>query len=1207
MNIKPKILIILLIHNFCIFSQDSKIKSLTIGDGLSQGAVSSILQDSRGFIWFGTKDGLDRFDGTEFKYYKNIYADSTSLIDNKLNSLIEDSFGRIWIATQSNGIECFDPETENFHHIGFKFSGESAAELTFPFLYKTKQGNIWISTFKTITKVIEHDTGDLSKLSFKSFVSGKNMPQIEPYTYPAVNQAGEVFIYAQNDKIQYLDRSKDVWKEFGLEKKLNSKDPSFLLNNLNRNDRTWVYQQGKLQAWSNSKVVEELNMHLTFDYNFYKHKNYLYEDETGNLWILFKGQLLKIRAEHLDQVNPKPEVIIDGSCENMYVDSYNHLWISTNGYGVRMLNLNQKQFEHWLPGISPMSIDEFGEDKYILNSFIAISDDGKVLPKKFDGRSVANQHCSFVLEDTHDYRNLHVNRHSNKIILSIPYLEEAIPFIDTKNNYWLLFENDKLGVLWESEDTLQYHNYNSVWKEITPSSVNTVFEDTKGTIYLSTNKGLVQISINANTKQLSFKKWTREESTNLSSNSILCAHDDPFQPKKYLWLGTKGGGLNKFEKKSGKCNSFTVDDGLPNNVVYGILPDDFGNLWLSTNYGLSQFNIKNQYFRNFTAKKDGLQNDEFNTSAFQELKDGRFAFGGVNGISVFHPKDFIPDSMFANVIFTGLKLNNKMVRYGDETKVLQKPIDFTKKIYLNHDQNFISISFASIGTKFLSNRNYYYKLNRVDEDWVFAGTKNEVSYPNLRPGTYSFLVTDIAQNGFRNPKPAKITFVIASPWWSTWLAYFIYAASFCFLIYNFIRIRLKRIKMQQELIFKEKQTKQLKTLDDLKSKFFSNITHEFRTPLTLLIEPARLLMKKQDEEVHEKSSIIFNNANRLLLLVNQLLDISKLEEKKMKINPFKGDVLIVIKEIFSYFKPLASKQGQDLTLVSNLSQLVVETDKHIIEKILYNLLSNAIKFTDKKGNIKLKVIEVDEKNWELIVEDDGIGISKDNLSKIFDRFYQSDDSYTREYEGSGIGLALVKEMIELIKGNIRVDSKIGKGTLVTARFPKSFENDMEFIHDSLHSNPNPLIKNVMQQYISKEESEELLIGQNDEHYGTILVVEDNFEMSKFTCKILKENGFRTLKATNGKQGLTMAHNHLPDLIIADIMMPNYNGIQLLKYIRNTLKSDVPVIMISALENDDLIHEAFKHGANDFIAKPFKPTELVIRIDRLETQRKRATA
>ncbi len=1187
--------------SICTEAHETIVESITVSDGLTQGYVPSILQDARGFVWFATKDGLDRYDGQHFKHYKNNVRDANSLVDNKLYSLEEDALGRIWIASENKGIECFDPETEIFHHLGFAFSDESQSSLTFPKIFKTNNGKLWITTFNTLTEVIGYNQKDLTKVSYKKFVRGKNMPLFEKLTYPNISPTGEVIISMSDSILNYLDQNHQKWKEYPLIKNTNLNKEVFLFINVNKDDKLWLYADGNLQAYKNQKLIHSYTFPLKFDHKFYKNRNFIHQDKKGNIRLLFKGQLFKIAKEDLAKDKIEPQLIMhDEGCEFMYADRNNQLWFGTNGYGVRKLKINQAEFEHWIPGFSPMSIDPLDNNTFLLNSIKVINDKGEFLAKRHDGRSIQNKNASFELDDTHQYRKLIYKRKEKERIIDIPYLEEAIPFLDQRENYWIAFGDSKLGVLWSDRDSLEYVSFKSIWEDASPCYVNTIYESKNGTLWLSSNKGLIQLNVDRKTRRISFKKWTSQKEGTLNSKTVLCAHDDPTNPERYLWVGTKGGGLNKMDKQSGNCTYFTTNEGLPNDVVYGILYDDLDYLWLSTNLGLSQFNLENKHFRNFSAKEHGLQEEEFNTSSYIKLRDGRLAFGGINGISVFRPQDFLPDSSFANTVFTSLSINNKLTYFGDERNILQKPIDKTNKIVLNHDQNFISISFASLNSNNFTNNSFYYKLKGLDKDWVFSGNKKEVSYPNLRPGNYTFLLAGLNQEGNKNPNPSKLNIKIRHPWWATWLAYFVYASIFGSLIFSFFNFRLKRLAIQQELKYKEKQTQELKALDEMKTRFFSNITHEFRTPLTLLIEPARQLLKKEDKSVQQQSAVIYNNANRLLLLVNQLLDIAKSEDKMMRINKYHGDVLIVLKEIFAYFKPVAESKNQKLIWDCNLSKLEVDFDKQILEKIIYNLLSNAQKFTPQRGIIRLKIIVDDLKSWQMIVEDSGIGMKESELPKIYDRFYQTDGSSTREGEGTGIGLSLVKELVDLVEGEIKVRSEIGKGSTFTIKFPSVFEQ--EALQLGSNDSSSNLVKDVLAPVFVEPKTVDI-ISQKDANIK-ILIVEDNADMSSYIQQILINENFHVLEAGDGKQGFEMAKKHTPDVIISDVMMPKMDGFEMLKAIRKEVTtSHIPFIILTAKVRLESKIEGYRKGADAYLPKPFNTEELLVRLNQLLEMRK----
>ncbi|MFN0201882.1 MAG: response regulator, partial [Bacteroidia bacterium] len=496
---------------------------------------------------------------------------------------------------------------------------------------------------------------------------------------------------------------------------------------------------------------------------------------------------------------------------------------------------------------------------------------------------------------------------------------------------------------------------------------------------------------------------------------------------------------------------------------------------------------------------------------------------------------------------------------------------------------------------------FYYKMEGVDLDWVFSNRQKELSYPNLSPGTYVLHVTTANEQGVLNPNEKLLTIVISPPWWKSWWAYFLYIMVFVGILWQFIHFQVKRVRLQNELLYKEKETLHLQQIDEVKNRFFTNITHEFRTPLTLIIEPVRQLLKDKSLVTgHPSLRIIFNNANRLLALVNQLLDLSKLQEGKMQIHWSKGDVLPLFQEVSELFLPVIEKKQQQLLWECELNQLITIADHTILEKIAYNLLSNAHKFTPEGGEITLRITQPTAQYWQIEVEDTGVGIEEKKLPHIFQRFYQADNSLTRNNEGTGIGLALVKELCDLLGAEITVKSIVNQGTTVKIVFslrPIIFNSVLQS-----HSNREVT---TLPEIITTKNSNLVSLIQAETQQETILLVEDNPDMREYLQMTLEQQGYQVMTAENGKLGVQTALEFVPDIIISDVMMPEMNGYELTETLKqHSLTSHIPIVLLTAKGRIENKIEGYKRGADAYLPKPFQTEELLVRLQQLLAMRQK---
>lgn len=630
--------------------------------------------------------------------------------------------------------------------------------------------------------------------------------------------------------------------------------------------------------------------------------------------------------------------------------------------------------------------------------------------------------------------------------------------------------------------------------------------------------------------------------------------------------------------------------------------DDNGDLWIVTDNYLLRYNSKTNSFRKF-GKADGLDMDEFYIHLCCKSTSGKMFFGGNKGIVTFFP-DEIKDNPFPpDVVITNLSLFNR----PKEKFEFEKDITELKVVELSYSQNDLHLEFVALHYSYPANNQYKYKLENFDNNWIDAGTQRNATYTNLDPGEYEFKVIASNCDGIWNETGTSIKIIINPPIWATTWAYLLYALLTLALIYFFWKLNLRRIKAKHEYEMSKFEAEKLHEVDEMKSRFFANISHEFRTPLTLILGPAKdIIEKSKDNEAKQNAGLIKRSANRLFGLVNQLLDLSKLEAGKMKLETREIDIIPLLKGLVLSFSSLAERKKITLSFNTTEEKINVYLDRDKIEKIINNLLSNAFKFTPEGGKIDFTVTK-QTNTLELRISDSGKGIAKDHLDKIFDRFYQIDRSYTREQEGTGIGLALTKELVELHKGKIKVESEEGKGTTFIVRIPLGRDHlkPEEIVGEkteTLVQTPKEDFELVTETTNRKEKTDIDLLLETDK--PLLLVVEDNSDVRKYIISHLEEN-YRIQEAVDGEDGLKEAFNHIPDLIISDVMMPKMDGFELC----NKLKTDertshIPIIMLTAKATSQDKISGYETGADDYIMKPFDAAELKVRIKNLIEIRRR---
>jgi signal transduction histidine kinase/DNA-binding response OmpR family regulator len=691
------------------------------------------------------------------------------------------------------------------------------------------------------------------------------------------------------------------------------------------------------------------------------------------------------------------------------------------------------------------------------------------------------------------------------------------------------------------------------------------------------------------------------EAGSLSDNSVISINGDR---NGRIWVGTREG-LNVYSPETGKFQVFTSADGLPDNTILDILEDDRGTLWLSSPSGLCNV-IPTQKQNGLGIsvinydETNNLQNREFNENAALKTRSGELIFGGPSGFNIINPGKIQKPVFHPNLVFTNLQILNNNVEVGEEINsrvLLKQSLPHLKSIDLKYKENVFSIEFACVDFSRSNRDKYAYMLEGFNPDWLYAdGSQRRVTYTNLDPGHYTFRVKVLNADGvWSGEKTLKIN--IAPPFWRTPFAYIIYALLIAGLLLLLRKITLDRIHMRYEVEQQRKEAERAHAIEQLKTKFFTNVSHEFRTPLSLIIAPLDKIIKNTpDEEQKKQLNLVHRNAKRLLNLVNQLLDFRKIEVQGLKLHPSIGDIVQFAKDISYSFTDIAEKKSIRFSFTSDVESLEIYFDKDKVEKILFNLLSNAFKYTHDNGMVSVKLsytpgaTEKEDGLFSIEVEDTGIGIPADQHEKIFERFFQTDVPESMVNQGTGIGLAITKEFVRLHNGVIKVKSQPEKGTCFTVTLPA------RKIYDPSLLAASPVLPEKAEEIVFEE-------SQSNGKKKTIVVVEDNEDLRFY----LKENlraEYHVEEAVNGKAGWEKIKSIGPDLVVSDIMMPLMDGIELAKKIKtDTLTAHIPIILLTAMGSEEKQIEGFQAGVNDYITKPFTFEILASRIKNLLAQQR----
>ena len=1187
--------------------------ALSVRNGLSSNTVNDILKDKYGYIWFATEDGLNRFDGKDFTIYRYNYNDTTSLQSNVINCLYEDKNGFLWIGTNGGSLSKYIREKDCFYtykpFVGKHGLNSSIKDITEDYL-----GNIWIASYGGLN-ILNPSTNEIYRLN--NFVDSKGLPTS---TVICVFEDSQKRMWVGTDKGLFLyNRKGNSFISF-----VNNPDNrNSLISNTIRDINE--DKNGDIWLGTNNGISQLLSVE---DKKFKSYPEvipentivYTLKKDGNNLWIGSEDGLFILNVNSKDfhqfKANPRQKVSLSrNSIRAIYIDKQGYYWIGTYQGGVNKFDRNLSLFS--AKEYSPF--DPFGLKGSVVTSFAELdkhhifigTDKGGVslydrstelfypvpVPAKSSSLSVL---C--LLKTTKEklwigtFRDgLFVKDLLNQQIKQYK-INQNVQGLSVNHNEIFCLEEDRFGKIWigtngsgiclfdPKTDKFSYINKSSTGLKLPLNGyIRSIVEDKDGKIWIGSHgTGLAVFDPLKKT----FKVYDRSNS-NIPDNSINNLFVDS---KNRIWLGTVGGGLSLLNKVNSKFIVFSEKDGLLNSEVFKVLDDNEGNIWLSTNKGISRLDVKTKRIKNYTAY-NGVLNNNFVRGAGIKLKDGTLFFGNLEGFNFFNKNNLKSNKNIPPVLLTDLKISNKSISPFDG-KIIKGHISLAKEIILNYNQDF-SISYTALNYTTPQQNNYSYKLEGYDEEWNMVGSNKTASYTNINPGEYIFKIRASNNDGFWNLEGKSIVIIVKPPFWLSIYAYVFYVATFLFLLYVFRRRGIQKIerkfKREQEILQakqlfeqEKKEVERQHDLDRMKLKFLTNLSHEFRTPISLILAPVDKLLEQEKDhfDVKEQVSMIKRNAKRLLNLVNQLLDFRKMEEQELKLKPEAHDLIAFIEDTVDSFKDLSERKKISFEYSSLISTYCTFFDADKIERILFNLLSNAFKFTNEGGQVSLHVIAERDERIIIKVSDNGIGIPKELHDLIFMRFFQNDGAVSILNQGSGIGLSITKEFVKMHGGEISVESQLYNGTTFIINLPlKRIEQSNELFYlDELPSlNEGKNINLIEELKDKKLDTFELPV---------VLIVEDNDDFRFYLKDNLKSN-YKILEAINGKDAWQSALYHHPHLIVSDINMPIMDGITLSNKIRSDKRtSHIPIILVTALTGEEDQLKGLETGANDYMTKPF---------------------
>lgn len=1215
--------------------------------GLSNSTVEAIFQDSRGFMWFGTRDGLNRYDGLEIEVYKNNPQDTASLSESYIRSIYEDREHHLWVGT-INGLNRLNREQNSFTR--FKHSAEDANSLSANLvtcMAEDKEGNLWVGTYGGGINLFDKKTGHFmhfrhSRLDSNTLANdqvnyiykdksdniwvgtetGLNLYHPRTHSFTCYRHPYRTGPTANAIRVVQEDRQGNLWlgtEDSGiylfdpLQKTFNAfvhadKDPNSLGNNMIKS----LLVDTRGNCWAGS-----INGGLDL-FNPSKNAFFHYHDEPGN-------------ATSLSQ----------RTVSALFEDNQGNLWIGTHRGGINCYSPAMEKFNLYRQELSVSNSPGYSDVKAFCQD-----NDGSIWIGT-DGGGL-----DLFSRDNHTFRHYQYNPFDDKSLGADAVLDIMQ---DRKGNIWVSTWGGGLNLLDKKTGHFTRFQHNAGdSNSISSGFVQKTFEDYKGTLWVATYYGGLNL-LDPVTKKFTRFIYDPSHQTSLYGNNIVSIYEDK---ESNTWIGTDDGGLNCYHQTTrhfshyfnneermpdlrvlfsdsrgrlwvgqkglylldADSNSFrlyTDKAGLSAEFIKGITEDEQGNLWIATSNGLTRFNTDTYAFKKYNTG-DGLQGLEFEANAYLKSKDGEMYFGGINGFNCFYPGNIKTNKFIPPVYITGFQVFNKKINAGEENSPLQKDISETQELTLSYRQSTFSLNYAALNYTVPENNQYAYKMEGLDNSWNYVGKETKANYTNLAPGTYTFHIKASNNDGAWNEEGASVKIIITPPFWKAgWFISLLVALGVAGLYWFY--------KFKTKLKLRELAEQQKEEMHQVQLQFFTNISHEFRTPLSLILGPLEKLMKEDAHQAFRHYyTIMHRNAHRLLSLINELMDFRKLESGALQPSVMKGNLNSFLEEITEEFMDWALQKEITLTLNNTMSLPDTWFDRQVIEKILLNLLNNSFKYTKNGGKISVELLgsldgfKPSFKN-ELIlknefrgsayayirVADNGIGISKESLHHLFERYYRITESHL----GSGVGLAFVKSLARLHKGDVYVYSERNMGTEIIIGIPVGeADYKKEEKRTAGHTEGGVRLESLSSQY-------EHHLGVTDEHIAAtngagpqraagpelILLVEDNEEVRQFLKDSLSP-WYKIEEAPDAIAGLAKSKETFPNLIISDVIMPGMSGIDFCRAIKNDIEtSHIPFIMLTAKSALKSQVEGLGSGADYYFAKPVNLDLLLLTIRNLFSQ------
>lgn len=1248
------ILVLLLCLHFPCYGQFSNLKfeNYDTTQGISSSTCLEIFEDSEGFLWFGTIDGLNKFNGYDFEIFRPSLTDPNAISNNRINVITEDNTGRLWIGTGS-GLNIYDKKQQKFYKVNFT-GNKSYRENISSLLFNKQDNSLYIGSKNGLIRlVLKGSSGYIARNpDYERFNKPGDANSINNnnVTNMAKDSRGSIWFVTDSNYLNCFEPSKKKFTRFAIdleEKGFLGHLPKQLL--FDAQDNLWIGNDLSRMYVFNTK--NHTSKRLSFAGSAVPVFHIL-KDKQGIMWVATDGNgIYLINKEfkviqHIEHNNNDSFSLPNNQPSKILQDKDGIYWIASYNKGVNKLALSKSLFGHYYykygkpSGLSTkiaQAVTETSDGKIWIGTdggglnlfnektnnftYFNAATNGPLSSDKILYIKEGNKNTLYIGTWDGGLNEFNTITHTNKIYKHNP----NNPYSLGQNTVWCI-EKDKQSRVWLGTSSAglnlfdpvtkrfySYKNNPSVSNSLSNNFVFSLFTDSQNRLLVGTAQGICYAQLDTKSTLPPKLSFTSLKVKNMAESRVNFITEDH---NHNIWIGTDVGLYELTSNLTFKA-LYSVAKGLPNNYIVGIQKDDMHRIWITTKGGLSVLDTYNNVVTNFNVH-DGLQGTEFQSKSICKTQNGRIIAGGINGFNIFNPADINPENKKLKPYITELRLFNKKVNAGDTINkrvILQQSVASLNKLELKYNEGYISLGFVALNYKNPDRVKYAYRMLGLHDDFIEAGTERMANYSSLQPGSYNFEVLASEDGNWAKADKKTIAITILPPPWKTWWAYSIYAILIVTAFWFGMKYYTRKVQEEKE-----------HELDQMKLRFFINVSHEFRTPLTLILNPAEKILSAYDnpEQVKSSALVIQRSSRRLLYLVNQLLDFRKIDLGESSLELQRVNVAKFTKDILTLFEELAKSKDISIQFTSSLKNRVGQLDPDKLEKILTNLLSNAVKFTGNGGSIAVNMEETSEmlsrntlgkllkkkKQGDFVkitVTDTGVGFKQEHLKDVFRRFFHADASMA----GTGIGLNYTKALVELHKGSISVESREGEGSAFTVLLPLDLKssNKKETIGSEIQNyiiDANPIKSAEYEIAISNEttedESENPLVP--DANRPLLLIVEDNKELRTHLKNELSAQ-FRVKEAANGAVGLELVKKYYPDIVISDVMMPQMDGFEMCRQIKNELEiSHIPVILLTArsLEEDRI--EGYDTGADEYLPKPFNINVLRARVKNLLEARKR---